>query len=131
MQHELSPLERVAQIALEALSLERVEIHLRFEKLIVVTPAILCSVHGGIGILEEIFGGSSVLRVGYDADACRDVQLRLVDMMRFAQRREHLLRCHRGIPCMSHFTQQYHELIAPLTAHGIGAAYAGAQANRN
>jgi hypothetical protein len=31
---------------------------------------------------------------------------------------------------MSDFTEQYDELIATLTAHGIGAAYAGLQANR-
>src|SRR5271166_6158386 len=109
MQHKFAPLQRMAQIAFETVSLERTPVQIGFEKLIIVASAILGLVHGRVGILEKVFSRCSVLRESDDANTCRDIQLELVEPVRLAQRGKYLLRGDRSVLCMGHITQQYDE----------------------
>ena len=131
VEHELAPRDRLAQVGLDGLALDRVGVHLGPEKLVVVASRVFRLIHGEIGVAQQSFGIRSIARKRGDADARGDAQVVSGDAMRRVERDDDLLRAERRIVRVHDVGEQHEELVSALTAHRIGAAHAGLQSLRH
>lgn len=131
MQHQLLSLESMPQTALEGLPLKRAPVHVRLEKLIVVTTQCLGVIHREIRMLHQRLCIRPIIGIDDDADARGDMQIVPVDLVRGAQRQQNFFCAAGRISGVRHVAKQNHKFIASLAADGIRVAHTTPQSLRD
>jgi hypothetical protein len=130
MQDELLARQSAAQLGLESVALDGLEIHFRFEELEIVVAIFLGMVNGGVGIFDERFGVFTFARVDTDTDAAFDMEIMPGNGVWGGEGKNNLTGTGGGVSGMS-LGEQDDEFIAALAADGIGSADARQEPLRN
>ena len=107
MHGELLTLQRTPQILFYRLPLHRPRIHGGFEELIALPAIFLRLVHRRIRILDQSLRILAVIRIHAHPDAGRDVQIVLVDQMRYSHRAQYSSRHDDGILRLRKIREDY------------------------
>ena len=126
VQHELAPLQRLAQLALEPPARLRLLVHGRLEEAGLVTALGLGAVEGQLGMLEQRVRVWPVLREQGDADAGREMDLLAGEVERRGQGGQDLVGQGGDIGDLAALRLDQHELVAAEPGQGVGGADRGA-----
>ena len=122
VQHELAPLQRLAQLALEPPARLRLLVHRRLEQAKAVAALRLGAVEGEVGVLEQRVRVLPVLREQGDADAGGDMHLVAVELERGGERAQDLGRQGRGVGGLRELGLHQRELVAAEPGQGVAGA---------
>ncbi len=128
VQREFVAFQSATQTFFDGLPRDRALVHGRLEKFIAVMPVLFSLIHGEIGIFYQCFGVPAIVGIDADADAGGDVQIVVIDPMRFAYGLEYSSRGDGGIFCLFDFGKQNHKFVATLAAYCVGGSHASQQA---
>ena len=115
----LPPLVYVTQSPFQIETCQCLTVHLRRIELDVSSPPPLGPVHGGVGILEQLFHRFAVLRIDRNADTGSHEIAASIDLHRTVQRIADLARHHTDLTGVLDMIEHHHELVAPQPGHQI------------
>ena len=119
MDLHLPPLVYVTQSPFQIETCQCLTVHLWRIELDVSSPPPLGPVHGGVGILEQLFHRFAVLRIDRNADTGSHEIAASIDLHRTVQRIADLARHHTDLTGVLDMIEHHHELVAPQPGHQI------------
>ena len=119
VQHELAPLQSLAQLALEPAARLRLLVHGRLEQAKAVAALRLGAIKGEVGVLEQYVRVWPVLREQGDADAGGDMHLVAIELERGGERAQDLGRQGRGVGGLRELGLHQRELVAAEPGQGV------------
>jgi hypothetical protein len=125
---ELHPVERAAEVGLEAEPFGRVRTHLLPEDLAASAARLLGAVHSHVGVPHHVLGPVAPAAAERQARAGGHEHLAAVGLHGRCERRGHAVGHRGGVLERGHRLEEEHELVAPGAGHRVLRPDAGVQA---